>query len=82
MEIYRSILMALLSGREVHVTFPQFKTDPSELVEGTCYVILRRIQNIVKDGALNDAECFQRIEEIVEQFEALNLDFGARHDFG
>lgn len=82
MELYRAILVAILSKQEVQVTFPDFKINPAEVVEGTCYQMLRRIQKIIKDCTLDDVECFQCIEAIVEEFEALNLDCGGRHDFG
>ena len=32
-------------------------------------------------GSLDDAECFQRIEEIVCAYEAIGSDGGSRHDF-
>ena len=43
---------------------------------------LGRIRKILKDTALEDAECFKKIEAVVCEYEALGLDCGARHDFG
>ncbi len=42
---------------------------------------LRRIQQILSDGALSDQECFQKIEEVVALMEELGLSCGGRHDF-
>ena len=45
------------------------------------YQTLLRIQEIVHDETLDDAECFQRIEEIVCAYEAIGSGGGSRHDF-
>ncbi|WP_298031200.1 hypothetical protein [uncultured Dysosmobacter sp.] len=42
---------------------------------------LRRIQQILSDGALSDQDCFQKIEEVVTLMEELGLSCGGRHDF-
>lgn len=42
---------------------------------------LRRIQQILSDGALSDQDCFQKIEEVVTLMEELGLSCCGRHDF-
>ena len=38
--------------------------------------------NILDDDSLDDATCFQKIEEIVCVFEEMGFNGGSRHDFG
>ena len=47
-----------------------------------CYKALRKIRAILADDRLNDAECFQKIEEIVQVFDQMHVGCGGRHDFG
>ena len=46
------------------------------------YRILLEIKNIVADDDLDDNECFEKIERIVELFESNGYNYGNRHDFG
>ena len=43
---------------------------------------LRNIQEILADDAMDDPECFHRIEAIVSLLEDMGLSCGGRHDFG
>ena len=51
-------------------------------VESKCYDALVKIKEILEDDESSDAECFYKIEEIVNVFESLGSDCGNRHDFG
>jgi len=51
-------------------------------VEGVCYKALLQIKDILGDGALDDAECFEKIEQIVCLFEQIGSSGNGRHDFG
>lgn len=82
MELYKELLCAILATRKVQVTFPGLLLEPAELVDGFCYHILCKIKKVVQNGALDDVECFQRIEDIVEELETFGIDCGGRHDFG
>ena len=82
MELYQELLAHILSKQEIQVTFSNFTIDANELVEQTCYKLLRRIRDIVRDDSLSDPECFAQIEAIVSEFEALGCGCGTRHDFG
>ena len=62
--------------------FPELSWDVSFLVEQRCYQAMQKIQAILKNDRLDDAECFQKIEEIVRVFEDLGSGCGTRHDFG
>ena len=55
------------------------KTIFSE-TESKAMQILEEIRCVLDDEALNDRECFQRIESIVSVFEANGLDT-TRHDW-
>ena len=51
------------------------------IVEMQCYQALHQIREILDDDALEDKECFDRIERIVCLYEAMGSDGGSRHDF-
>ena len=83
MELYQKILVHLLKTQQIEVNIPALQPGALEhIVESICYQTLLRIQEIVQDDCFDDAECFQRIEEIVCTFEAIGSDGGSRHDFG
>lgn len=53
-----------------------------EKVRRGCCGALKAIREILDDGHLGSAECFSRIEEMVETHERLGPKGGSRHDFG
>ena len=52
------------------------------LVSDAASRALRNIQEILADDAMDDPECFHRIEAIVSLLEDMGLSCGGRHDFG
>lgn len=78
MELYHQILASYLAASQ---RFEEQINAPS-IVEGVCYQSLRAIQSILMDAENTDADCFQKIEQIVMLFEQLGSDAGSRHDFG
>lgn len=82
MELSFEILAHFLSQKNAQIIFPQLQLNATEIIELQCYQTLRRIQEIVRDDTLEDAECFERIESIVCELEAIGSDGGCRHDFG
>ena len=82
MELFKEILTNVLSKEEVRITFPNMKTDVTELVESECYKALLKIKSIIEDDRLSDEECFKKIEKIVCILEDIGSDGGCRHDFG
>ena len=82
MKLYVEILAHFLSHQNAQIIFPELQLNAKEIVELQCYQALARIQEILHDTALEDRECFERIEEIVCEFEAIGSSGGCRHDFG
>ena len=73
MELYEEIVRSSIVISEI---------DAAQIVEQKCYRALCDIQAIIRDDRLDDADCFQKIEQIVSVFEALGSNGGNRHDFG
>lgn len=82
MELFTQLFIKALEGQKVEVTFSGGNFDLKESIESASVAALGRIREILKDTALEDAECFKKIEAVVCEYEALGLDCGARHDFG
>jgi len=62
-----------LEARHGEFDYPLAESKAAKLISG--------IQTILNDEALDDPECFQRIERIVELFHAAGLNT-TRHDWG
>ena len=62
--------------------FPRLKISAREIVGMECHKALRKIRAMRADDRLNDAECFQKIVEIVQVFDQMHTGCGGRHDFG
>ena len=82
MELYKEILAHALNYGEVQIVFPGSASDISKIVECECYRALQKIKAILHDDCLNDAECFMKIEEIINVFEDIGSNGGSRHNFG
>ena len=82
MDLYKEILINILKNEEVHVSFPNLNTETNQIVELSCYNMLKEIKRIIEDASLDDATCFNKIEEIVCLFEKIGSNGGSRHDFG
>ena len=82
MELYADLLRHLLDKQTICVSFPDLHGTVQELLEGQSYRILQDIIAIIKNDALDDVDCFARIEEIVSLLEKNGIDTGNRHDFG
>lgn len=78
MELYEQILCQTIA-RDV---IPALRLDAARLVELKCYQAIRKIREILADERLDDAECFDRIEQIVSGLDDLGIGGGGRHDFG
>lgn len=54
----------------------------AELMDSAACRALQEIREVLRDGRLEDPECFRRIERIVSVYEDLGSGGGGRHDFG
>lgn len=80
MDLLGEILVKALKNESLQIAFPNINVE--RIVELECYKALQAIKHIIDDDSLNDAECFEKIEAIVQTFENLGSDGGFRHDFG
>ena len=64
MELYKEILLNLLSEYKVEVSFGNTEINASEIIEGKCYKTLCEIKEIIHDISLDDCECVEKIEQI------------------
>lgn len=76
------ILAHYLARENAHIIFPSLQLNAKEIIEQQCFQALKKIREIVRDDTLEDAECFERIEQIVCALEEIGSDGGNRHDFG
>ena len=81
MELYKDILCTLLQNTAVEVRFPDLSL-PCDFFGTVCYRTLKKIKTVIEDPTLDDPECFERIEKIMEIFEELGSKIPTRHDFG
>ncbi len=81
MELYKEILINVLEKQRAEVFFPDLKISAKEIVELTCYKVLKEIKAVLEDSSLEDDECFEKIEEIVCIFERNCGGIECRHDF-
>lgn len=80
MELWQEMMRGLIEGKRVEIVIPQI-SDPAKLFELKCYQALKEIKEAIEDDALEDKQCFMKIEAIVRVFEELGSDGGSRHDF-
>ena len=84
MDLYREMLEKMVEEASIGARMEgkMGASDWPKQLEMRCYKALCRIRDILWDDALNDAECFLKIEEIVQVLEEIGSDGGSRHDFG
>lgn len=82
MELYKEILVQILSQQNAKLLFPDLHLNAEQIVETECYKALQKIKAVIEDSSLDDESCFRKIEEIVCIFETLGSSGGGRHDFG
>ena len=79
-DLYRDILIRLLSQQEVKVTFENLDiANPNEMIEKTCFQALQKIRQVLDNDELQDFEC---IDQIITILEDVGANGGSRHDFG
>ena len=79
MDLYKDILIGVLSKNAVKVKFENLEEQaPEILVEMKCYQALKHIREVLNNSSLSDFEC---IEEIVLVLEDIGSGGGSRHNF-
>ena len=78
MELYEALILQEF-GKDCII---KAEIDYAQIVSSASYKALEQIREILDRDDLDDADCFQRIEEIVRVFEAMGSNGGSRHDFG
>ena len=76
--LFLEILIKVLQGQQIDVTFPNLAEYAKPIVELTSYKALQEIKAIIENDDLSDFAC---VEEIVRIFERIGSDGGNRHDF-
>lgn len=82
MELYKEILIEALSRSQLEISISNLEIDVKQIVESRCYNALQKIKAIIEDDSLEDADCFNKIEEIILILEEIGSSGGTRHDFG
>lgn len=82
MELYSEMLTKVLTGTLMEIKFPDLDEELPDLLRSAERIALSRIKEIVEDDSIDDRECFERIEMIVEVLEQAGVSCANRHDFG
>lgn len=82
MELYAEMLTKILAGTLMEIKFPALDEELPELLRSAEHIALSRIKEIVEDDTIDDRECFERIEMIMEILEQAGVSCANRHDFG
>ena len=78
MELYKELLINILSKEQINVVFPDFTINAAEVIERESYKTLQKIKAVIGEDSLSDFDC---IEKIVRIFEELGSTGTVRHDF-
>ena len=83
-EFCARILAKLMIEAGVNITIGGEDTREimESMVKDTAMQMLKEIRDVLNDHTIDDPTCFERIEKLVEIYEAHGLDGGSRHDFG
>ena len=81
MDFEMRLLAKMLIDNGAQVTISGGEGVLERLLKERGVQALKDIREVLDNDSLEDPECFQRIERIVEIYEALGTDAGSRHDF-
>ena len=65
METYKEMLVKLLEGEPMAITFPGLRMDAKDLLKAQSYITILRIQQTINSTTLSDAECIKEIVVIL-----------------
>ena len=80
MELWKELLVGGIYNMDSGIDF-NGDTTMKEIIESSCYKVLKEIKEIIDDLSLSDEDCFYKIENIILVLEK-NKIFCDRHDFG
>ncbi len=80
MDLIYELLISYLKGEKNKKAFTK-EIYFEQIIEKECYKVLNKVKAIIQDENLEDAECFDKIEQIICLFESCGIDSGTRHDF-
>ena len=81
MELWQEIVCTLLEEGRLKIRVSS-KVNLNKMLSNECYLAPVKIKKLLEDPQNSDENCFEKIEEIVQVFEELGSNCGARHDFG
>ena len=53
MQLYQEILTSILAKEKIEITFPNLKTNPTEIIESESYQALQKIKAVIMDDSLS-----------------------------
>ena len=81
-DLLGDILIQAITTGKIQISFSGMGRTVAEIIEWECFQTIQKIKTVIDDDALDDRECFYKIEEIICALESLGSDGGNRHDFG
>lgn len=83
MDLFKEILYHIMFEKEQkYNAYKKLGIDESKMIEIACYKALKNIRDIIRDDNLNDADCYLKIEYVIQEFEKIGSNGGNRHDNG
>ena len=61
MELFKEILVNILTKEEINISFPNLNLTATEAVETESFKALQKIKAIIEDDSLSDFECVEKI---------------------
>lgn len=74
MELYKEILIKVLSNSKIEIEFPHLEISAAEIVEIKAYKALKRIKQVLVCREVEKQDSLREIEEIIRVFEILGSD--------
>ena len=65
--MFKDILLHLLNGYFIEVSFRDFDKDIRGIIESKCYKALEKIRAVIKDDSLDDTGRYAEIKEIIQK---------------
>ena len=76
MDLYKELLLKILEGERVEVTFPNLKINPEYIIQIECYTAVVAISAIVANNAMNDKEKIKEIKKTIASLKNYGLNIG------